>query len=210
MKIKFLGAAKTVTGSFYLIDTDKVRFAVDCGLFQGTKELKEKNYADFVVDPKSIEFLIITHAHIDHICEVDNIKKMTNAKVVIHSKDAGALGNSSVNGSALFGRMRTFGGADLLVDDGDYLDAGGIRFEIIHTPGHTPGGICIKAGNSVFTGDTLFKGSIGRTDLANGNYEDIISSIKNKLLVLDNTTEILPGHGESTSVGYERVNNPFL
>jgi metallo-beta-lactamase family protein len=66
MKIKFMGAAKTVTGSFYVIDTDKARFAVDCGLFQGTRELKEKNYGDFAIDPKSIDFLILTHAHIDH------------------------------------------------------------------------------------------------------------------------------------------------
>jgi hydroxyacylglutathione hydrolase len=100
--------------------------------------------------------------------------------------------------------------ADVFLKDGDVLEAGGLKFEIIHTPGHTPGGICIKVGNVVFSGDTLFQASIGRTDFPGGSYRLIIKSIKEKLLTLPDDTVVYPGHGPKTSVDLEKKINPFI
>lgn len=157
-----------------------------------------------------IKYIILTHAHLDHICSVDKLRGKTNAKVLIHEADADALLDSRLNGSALFGLSNTFRVADILLKDGDVFYAGGLKLEIIHTPGHTPGGICIKAGNCIFTGDTLFRMSIGRTDLGNGSYDDLISSISGRLMKEGDDTVIYPGHGASSTIGYERKNNPFV
>lgn len=157
-----------------------------------------------------IKYILITHAHIDHICSVDEIRKAMGATVAIHEADASLMGNSILNGSKMFTTAATFKDADLKLKDGDILEAGGLKFEIIHTPGHSPGGICIKVGNNIFTGDTLFKMSVGRTDLGNGEHGTLINSIKEKLMTLDDETVVYPGHGTSSTIGYERRNNPFL
>jgi hydroxyacylglutathione hydrolase len=157
-----------------------------------------------------INYIILTHPHLDHIYFLDKIKSKTGAKVLIHKADAAALTDSNLNGSRLFGVDYAFEKADVLLKDGDVVNLGGLKLEIIHTPGHTPGGICIKAGNCIFTGDTLFKMSIGRTDLGNGNYEDIINSIREKLMKLDDDTIVYPGHGEATTIGCEKRHNPFI
>lgn len=157
-----------------------------------------------------ISYIILTHTHIDHICNMDAVRDQTGGKVLVHEADAAALSDHWFNGSALFGKPVTFRKPDAFVKDGDILTIGDMKIEIIHTPGHTPGGICIKAENSIFSGDTLFRRSIGRTDLGNGDYNQIISSIKNKLLTLDTSTKVYPGHGEATTIGYEREHNPFL
>jgi hydroxyacylglutathione hydrolase len=158
----------------------------------------------------TIKYIIITHSHIDHICSVDEVKLFTGAKVAVHEADAVGLADEVLNGSAMFSEAKAFNPADILLKDGDVLEVGGLKLEIIHTPGHSPGGICVKAENNLFTGDTLFKRSIGRTDLGNGNYKDIINSIKSKLLLLDDSTVVYPGHGTYTDIGSERKHNPFL
>ena len=99
---------------------------------------------------------------------------------------------------------------DELLKDGDVLKLGDYDVEIIHTPGHTPGGICIKIGNDLFTGDTLFAGSIGRTDFEGGSYDEIISSIKDKLVKYPDETIVYPGHGPSSTIGREKKYNPFI
>lgn len=157
-----------------------------------------------------IKYIILTHAHIDHICEMENMRKETGAPVAVHQLDAHALTDARYNGSALFGLDYTFNGADIFLKDGDILETKGLKFEIIHTPGHSSGGICIKVGNSIFTGDTLFRSSIGRTDLGNGDQDELLNSINKKLMVFSDDTEIYPGHGTSSTIGYERENNPFL
>ncbi|HHW48927.1 MAG TPA: MBL fold metallo-hydrolase [Clostridiaceae bacterium] len=156
-----------------------------------------------------IKYIILTHAHVDHICSVDKVREKTGAQVMVHKDDAEALTNSRYNGSMLFGLNKTFKPADILLEDGDIVNIGQLKLEIIHTPGHTPGGICIKAENCVFTGDTLFRMSIGRTDLGNGNYDDLMDSI-NKLMKLDGETVVYPGHGTSTTIEYEKMYNPFI
>ena len=157
-----------------------------------------------------IKYIILTHAHIDHICAMDKIRDNTGAEVLVHELDAKALTDPRYNGSALFGLSYTFKEADRTLRDGDVIVAGNINLEIIHTPGHTPGCICIRTGKNLFTGDTLFRMSIGRTDLGNGDYEQIMDSIKNKLMKLDEDTTVYPGHGTATTIGYEKANNPFI
>lgn len=158
----------------------------------------------------NIKYIVITHAHVDHICKMEEVRKQTGAKVAVHRLDAIGLTDYRYNGSALFGLNYTYSAPDILLNDGDVLEAGGLKFEIIHTPGHSPGGICIKVENSIFTGDTLFKNSIGRSDLGNGDHDDLINSIKNRLMVLPDDMEVYPGHGTSSTIIYERENNPFL
>ena len=101
-------------------------------------------------------------------------------------------------------------GIEILLKDGDALEFGNHTMKVIATPGHTPGGICLLVDNDIFTGDTLFAGSIGRTDLAGGNYDSIIESIKTKLMNLPNTIAVHPGHGPSSTIGNEKVMNPFM
>jgi hydroxyacylglutathione hydrolase len=158
----------------------------------------------------NIKYIILTHSHIDHICSVDDLRDKTGARVLVHKDDAAALGDARFNGSALFGLAKAFKSADMLLNDGDTIKAGNLELQIIHTPGHTPGGICIKVEEKLFTGDTLFKMSIGRTDLGNGDYDDIIASIKEKLMTLDDETIVYPGHGSASTIGYEKKNNPYI
>ena len=156
------------------------------------------------------KYIILTHGHVDHICSASKLREKTGAKVLIHEADGGALTDADQNGSYLLGREYTFEKADELLKDGDIIEVGGLKLEIIHTPGHTLGCICIKVGDSLFTGDTLFRMSIGRTDFEGGSYEQIISSINKKLMKLGDETAVYPGHGTPSTIGFERKNNPFL
>lgn len=159
---------------------------------------------------QKIKHIILTHAHLDHICSVNEVREELDAKVLIHKADADALKDNFQNGSVLFGLSKTFREADVLLNHGDVISVGSLNLEVIHTPGHTPGGICIKVEDCVFTGDTLFKCSIGRTDLGNGNYEHIIDSIQNRIMKFDEKVVIYPGHGGSSTIGYEKRYNPFI
>lgn len=157
-----------------------------------------------------IKYILLTHTHIDHITSVDEIRDRFGAKVMVHEADAAAMSDGMLNGSALFASSKTFRDADIFLKDGNNFEVGGMRIDIIHTPGHTPGGICVKIENSIFTGDTLFRMSVGRTDLGTGNQRDLMNSIKNKLIVLDDSVAVYPGHGESSTIGFEKENNPFI
>ncbi|MDD4494324.1 MAG: MBL fold metallo-hydrolase [Eubacteriales bacterium] len=157
----------------------------------------------------TVRYILITHVHLDHISAVDKLRENTGAPVLVHINEAGYLPDAWYNGSAIFGLNRQFNEADRFLKDGELIPLGDINLEILHTPGHTPGCICIKAGNSLFTGDTLFYLSVGRTDLGNGSIEDIKASLK-KLMTLDDGIEVYPGHGSRTTIGFERKNNPWL
>jgi glyoxylase-like metal-dependent hydrolase (beta-lactamase superfamily II) len=158
----------------------------------------------------AIKYIILTHAHIDHIASVDEIRINTGAKVAIHREDSEALSDYKANASWLLGRKMTFLPADLILNDKDVLSAGGMEFRVIHTPGHTPGGICIAVGDMIFSGDTLCREAIGRTDIGNGSMRDILDSVKNKLYMLDDNVIVYPGHGPETTIGYEKKHNPFV
>ena len=150
--------------------------------------------------------VINTHGHGDHIGANGNF----DLPVWIHRLDAGFLQDPSKNLSGSFGFLLKTRPASRLLEDGDILDIGGYNLEVIHTPGHTPGSICLKGDGVVFTGDTLFCKGIGRTDFTYGSEEDIMRSIKERLFTLEDSYVIYPGHGPNSTIGEERKNNPFF
>ena len=156
------------------------------------------------------KYLINTHGHFDHVGANKKMKDATAAQIAVHSDDESMLLDLS-NHAAMFGLgAENSPPADIHLKDGDTITFGNITFEVIHTPGHSPGGICLYTPGHLFVGDTLFMGSIGRTDLPGGNYEELISSIKDKLFSLPDETTVLPGHGPGTTIGNEKNMNPFF
>jgi glyoxylase-like metal-dependent hydrolase (beta-lactamase superfamily II) len=165
--------------------------------------LKEKNY--------SPRYIINTHGHIDHTGANASILEATSAKLLIHHEDVPLLQDPNLNLSALFGIDKTSPPPDQFLSDGDEILCGELEFEVLHTPGHTPGGICLfDKGGVLLSGDSLFLSSIGRTDLPKGSYNTLIQSIKERLMILPDETVIYPGHGPSSTIGWERRRNPFL
>lgn len=182
----------------YILDDGDEGIVIDAGV-ESTDVMKAIEESNL-----KIKYIILTHGHIDHICHVDDLREKTGAKVIINKFDAVCLNDSRLNGSIFFTDAKVFKAADGFVEDGDILEAGNLKFQIIHTPGHNPGCICIKVGDFVFTGDTLFKRGIGRTDLPGGDFESLADSIKNKLFKLPDETKVYPGHGDPTTIGQEK------
>ncbi|MBM7650054.1 glyoxylase-like metal-dependent hydrolase (beta-lactamase superfamily II) [Bacillus ectoiniformans] len=157
--------------------------------------------------------VLLTHAHFDHIGAVDAVRDAYDAPVYLHKKERNWLKDPAMNGSQFFKMGKISGrGADHLLEDETELTIGSFTFKLFHTPGHSPGSISFyfEEGGAVFAGDTLFMGSIGRTDLKGGNHELLIKSIHDHLLSLPEETVVLPGHGPATSIGQEMDHNPFL
>ena len=162
--------------------------------------------------PCKIKHIILTHSHIDHILYMDELRSLSKARVLIHSAEARFTSDRRMNGAAIFGIEKQNGAPDGTLSDGDILvlDKPDQQLEIIHTPGHSPGGICIKAAGFVLTGDTLFQMSIGRTDLGYGDAGELLNSIHNKLFALPDETVVYPGHGPETTIGKEKTGNPYV
>ncbi len=151
-------------------------------------------------------YIVNTHGHADHI----GANAAFDVPVYIHRLDGEFLTNPELNFSAMFGAPLVLPAAQGLLEDGQRIEAAGINLEVIHTPGHTPGGICLNAGEFVFTGDTLFAQGIGRFDLPYASEKDLLDSIRKKLISLPDETIIYPGHGPSSTIGQERKSNPFI
>jgi glyoxylase-like metal-dependent hydrolase (beta-lactamase superfamily II) len=174
--------------------------------------------------------IVVTHTHIDHVIGLRRVHQATGAPVHVHADDLGLYRMLDVQATWLGWKKPEEVQVDQLVREGDVIRWGRYEAQILHTPGHTPGSICLympsdaptvltvaspakSAGSGtgqLFAGDTLFAGSIGRTDLWGGSFEGIIHSLKGKLLELPDDTVVYPGHGETTSIGKERATNPFL
>jgi hydroxyacylglutathione hydrolase len=157
-----------------------------------------------------VKYLINTHGHFDHVGANKAMKEATKAAIGIHPDDAPMLMELSRSASMFGLSAENSPSADILLNHGDQVSFGEITLEVIHTPGHSKGGICLYTKGHLFAGDTLFKSSIGRTDLPGGNYDTLIASIRTKLFGLPDDTIVYTGHGPETSIGDEKRTNPFL
>lgn len=159
-----------------------------------------------------VKYIVNTHGHFDHVGGVAELKEATGAELAIHEQDAPLLSDAHDH-AVIFGvKVPEQPRPEVLLEDGSTLTAGGITLEVVHTPGHTPGGVCLyhRDGGVMFTGDTIFAGSVGRTDFEGGSFEELMESIKYKILPLDDAVRLMPGHGPATTVGEEKELNPFV
>ena len=192
----------------YLVvdESTKEGFIVDPGGYNPklTKKVSDEGIA--------IKYIVLTHGHADHISGVnEHLDDFPNAKVVVHTNEKPMLEDPRENQSLMFGSAQTVKG-DIFVNDGDELEVGNLRLKFIFTPGHTPGGMCIyvESEDVLFSGDTLFRQSIGRTDFPGGSFRDLADAVHTKLFILPDETVVLPGHMGQTSIGFEKGNNPFV
>ncbi|OGO42319.1 MAG: hypothetical protein A2137_02010 [Chloroflexi bacterium RBG_16_58_8] len=157
-----------------------------------------------------IKIIVLTHGHSDHIAALYDIQDRTGAAVAIHLEDADFLeGRGSL--SSQFGiSYKTPHPPDRLLREGDVIAVGDLSFTVIHTPGHTPGSICLLCGDKVFTGDTLFRRGIGTTMMPGSSRPQLIDSLQTRLMVLPDDTAVYPGHGRETTIGAERKDNPYV
>ena len=159
----------------------------------------------------AVKGILLTHGHYDHIIAAAELKNLTGAAVCSHQLETQMLENPSVN-------LSTRIGIDLAVvpeklfNDGDVFEFGGAALNVLHTPGHTIGGVCYydSENGNLFTGDTLFRQSVGRTDLPMGSHQELVANISNKIFSMPDNTNVYPGHGPETTIGYEKTHNPFV
>lgn len=178
-------------------------FIVDAGAYNSRLER--------LVSDKKIEYILLTHGHFDHIMGVSELKKhFPDAKVCIHEKDADMLGNDMLSLAFAFGvRVDNSLRADVILHDGDRLPFGENEIKVIHTPGHTPGGVTFMTDGCLFTGDTLFYRSVGRTDFPAGSSKELNDSVC-RLFDLDGDFNVYPGHDRETTLSEERADNMYV
>lgn len=200
------------------------KLAVFCYLI-GDEQTQEGLFIDPADDTKAllaeakshglnrIKYIVNTHAHIDHVMGNAEMVKKTEAKIVIHEEDAASLVRTPRFMLEMF-RATASPPADSIVKEGDVIQVGNVKLKVIHTPGHSAGGMCLYVDGMVFTGDTLFVGSVGRTDFPGSSWEVLEASIRKKLYVLPGETVVFPGHNygpkPTTTIQYEKQHNPFV
>ncbi|MDQ1097440.1 MULTISPECIES: MBL fold metallo-hydrolase [Chryseobacterium] len=196
--------------TYILYNEHKNAWLIDPG---NSNEQETKAIENFISENGlTIRKILLTHAHIDHVLGLQWAFDTFKVPVVIHQQDKEILDMFQISGMR-FGMNLNHIKVDLeYINEGDELDLDGEAFIVYHVPGHSPGSIVYHNKNQKFmiSGDVLFEGSIGRTDLYKGNYEQLISGIKNKLFILDDETQVFSGHGNPTTIGFEKQYNPFL
>ncbi|MBE7039548.1 MAG: MBL fold metallo-hydrolase [Ruminococcaceae bacterium] len=155
-------------------------------------------------------YIVLTHCHIDHYGAAKEIKEKTKSLVLISEKEKDNYLNDAITLSSYFGSSKGKPAPDMLLKEGEKIVSGEYEFKVIETPGHTSGGICLLCGNILFSGDTLFYESIGRTDFPTGDFDVLLKNVREKIFTLPPETEVYPGHGGKTTVGHEMENNTFF
>lgn len=198
--------AGRLENNIYLVADEKSGEAV---LIDATQDLPEIQKAVKDLGVK-VKYILLTHGHFDHILGLNSLKKSLNAPAVI-CKDDLVISDNINEFTRLFGLPDSVPPKyDMYIKDGDEILLGSYKIKVIHTPGHTEGGVCYLVDGKLFSGDTLFRGSVGRTDLFGGNFDKLSDSIKNKLFKLDDKTEVFPGHGDMTTIGFEKKYNEII
>ena len=197
----------TLQVNCYIVETEHAAVVIDPGYM-------ERQLSSYVAEnPDKIKFIMLTHRHFDHLAAANALKRMTGAKIVINELDEGGLYSDLLSLGSMAGgfynKADPDAHADIYVDEGDTVTAADMVFKVLYTPGHSEGGICFLIDNILFSGDTLFKGSIGRTDFPSSNMAEMRQSL-DRLCTLPDETVVYPGHGEATTVGYEKSTNMFL
>ncbi|MCD2345315.1 MBL fold metallo-hydrolase [Clostridium guangxiense] len=199
MKIGIIPVGSYMTNCYIVIDEiTNESIIIDPG------DDAERLLDEFNKTGSHLNFIILTHGHADHTAAVAEFRSKYAVDVYMSKKDSELIEKEEY----MFGEKNE--NANKFIKDGDVLKFGSKNVKCIETPGHTPGGMCYLIENSLFSGDTLFNNSVGRTDFPGGDYAAIISSIKNKLMKLDDNIKVYPGHGSETTIGFERRSNPFL
>lgn len=200
LNIKTLPLGDFQANCYIVTDDNGVTAVIDPG------DASEQLFAE--IKDLNVKFILLTHGHFDHISGVAAVKKLTGADVYIHSLDSDMLKDEKLSLAAEFKCVQENIIPDRIIKDGDIIDfASGVL--VLHTPGHTPGSVCFKIGNIIFTGDTLFCRTIGRTDFPGGNIGDMINSV-DRLQALPGDYKIYPGHNRSTTMEAERYHNRFI
>ena len=157
-----------------------------------------------------LKYILLTHGHVDHVGGVWDLVRRTGGQVLMHRGDLPLLEGVEMQALAFglppTGKPRV----DRTIEDGERIEAGEIGVDVLHTPGHSPGGVSYRYDNLLFVGDTLFAGSVGRTDLPGGSFEELVKSVREKLFPIGDEARVFPGHGPQTTIGTERLYNPFL
>jgi glyoxylase-like metal-dependent hydrolase (beta-lactamase superfamily II) len=167
--------------------------------------------ADIAGDPSLFKYILLTHGHYDHFAAAELYEEaFPDAQLAVPAGESRLLSNSLDNKWMAIGKNYRIENASLYLSEGDKITLGETVLTVIETPGHTEGGICYDTGKEIFTGDTLFRLSVGNTSLETGNWDDLVNSITDKLYTLDEDRIVYPGHGAATTIGYEKRANPFV
>lgn len=205
MKLYRMPLGALGTNCYIVVDeVSKVCYLVDPG---GEGERVQQ-----ILEEKELilEGILLTHGHGDHIGGIQHLVDTYHVPVYISEKDRDFLTDPNLNLSGHMMQPITVDGDIRIIREGDTISWGALSFSVLETPGHTPGGVCFYGHGVLFAGDTLFQGSIGRTDFMYGNFEDLAKAIKEKLYPLPEETVVYPGHGPETTIGYEKQYNPFV
>ncbi len=201
MNIEIFTAGPIDANNYLLTDGDEA-VLIDCS------EVKPEILKE--LDGKKLKYILLTHGHFDHVLGVNGMREKTGAKVLVNQNDIQRMEESAQI-------MQTFGvqgvetpKADEYINDGDTVKFGNTTIKAIATPGHTEGGMCYLIDGKLFSGDTLFKDTVGRCDLPGGNFQKLSDSVKNKLFTMDENTVVYPGHGPETTIGYEKKYNEII